>query len=265
MNLLQLVFPKGLYCISCGRPLPAQGEGGLALCDKCAGEIRWVTGRVCAKCGRPLAGENPGELCRECAADEELRFSKGYACAIYEGRAAELVRDMKYREKAWYADTVAALMADRYFSAADPFTGELPCCDCVIAVPMAAGKKAARGYDQAALLAHGLSIRIGAPCLSGALVRVRETDVMSSLSKEERRQNLSLAFSVRCDKIEAVKAKRVLLVDDVYTTGSSVSACADTLLAAGAAGVDVIVFAVGADSPKRVAVGSDASRRVAEG
>jgi len=178
---------------------------------------------------------------------EELPFSRGYACALYAGRVAELIRDMKYRGKAWYADTVSALMAERYFSGADPETGELPHHDYIVSVPMAPKKKAARGYDQAALLAQGLSGRTGLPYLRKALLRVRETDVMSSLSAEERRQNLFRAFSVRYDNIDAIVKRRILLVDDVYTTGSSVGACAGTLLAAGAADVDVIVFAIGAD------------------
>jgi len=158
---------------------------------------------------------------------------------------------MKYRGRAWYGETISSLMAERYFSEADPVTGELPVYDGVIAVPMAAGKKAARGYDQAELIAKGLSRRTGIPYLSNTLVRVRETAVMSSLSEEARRQNLACAFSVKCDKIEKVAGKRILLVDDVYTTGSSVSACAETLIAAGAGCVDVIVFAIGADSRLR--------------
>ena len=258
MNPLHLFFPHGLYCISCGRPLSPQGGDGLALCERCAGEIEWITGRRCRKCGRPLSDENPADLCRECTDRQERSFSKGYACALYAGRTAELIRDMKYRGKAWYGETISALMAERYFSETDPETGELPLYDVIIAVPMAAGKKAARGYDQAALIAKGLSRRTGIPYLPNALIRTRETDVMSSLSAEERRQNLARAFSAGCDKIENVARKRVLLVDDVYTTGSSVSACAETLIAAGADGVDVIVFAIGADSRLRCKEGRPA-------
>jgi len=182
-----------------------------------------------------------------------MPFSKGYACALYSGRAAELVRDLKYREKSWYADTISALMAERYYSGADPETGELPCYDHIVAVPMASRRRASRGYDQAVLLARGLSRRIGVPYLAEVLSRVRETEVMSSLSAEERRQNLACAFSVGYDKIEKIAKKRILLVDDVYTTGSSVNACAETLRGAGAGIVDVIVFAIGADSRRHEA------------
>jgi len=251
MNLLSLVFPQGLYCLSCGRPLPSGGEGSIALCDLCADEIIWVTGKSCLRCGRPLAAENPADYCHDCSGTEAGPFAKGYACALYSGRAAGLVRDMKYRDKAWYADTISALMAERYISLADPETGELAHYDYLAAVPMTSKKKSARGYDQAALLAKGLSRRIGVPYLPKALSRVRETEVMSSLSAEERRQNLKGVFSVRYDMIDHIAKRRILLVDDVYTTGSSVSACSEALINAGAAAVDVIVFAIGADSKSR--------------
>jgi len=247
MNLLDLVFPKDIYCASCGRPLPPQDSGGFALCGRCADEIPWITGRRCEKCDRPLAVENRGPLCRDCLGGAEHVYRKAYACAVYAGRAAELVRDMKYRDKAWHADTISALMAARYLSAADPETGEVPCHDFILAVPMSNRKKAVRGYDQAALVAGGLSRRTGVRYLRNALTRVRETGVMSGLSAGERRQNLAGAFAVPCDMISILAGKSLLLADDVYTTGSSADACAEALLEAGAGSVDIIVFATGAD------------------
>ena len=257
MNILSLVFPEDLYCVSCGRPLPSQENDGVALCDRCAGEIEWVRGRCCGVCGRPLSNENPGRLCRDCAGAPDHSFSKGWACVLYSGRAAGIVRDMKYREKDWYCDTLAAFMAKRLLAETDPDTGELPCYDYIAAVPMAGKKRESRGYDQAALLARRLSRRIGVPYLKKAIMRVRETGVMSSLSRDERRQNLAFAFSVGYDKIETISAKRILLVDDVYTTGSSVDACAETLMAAGAGSVDVIVFAIGADHQRHETYAAD--------
>ena len=247
MNLLDLVFPKDIYCASCDRPLPAREGDGAALCERCADEIVWVAGRQCAKCGRQLSDENPGELCRDCRSSGEHGFGKAYACALYSGRAAELVRDMKYRNKPWNAGTLAFLMAERFLAEADMETGELPLYDIVLSVPMGRRKQGVRGYNQAELLAAGLAGRIGVPHLKNALLRTRETNVMSSLAVGERRQNLSGAFSVRPGMVEQVAGKRVLLADDVYTTGSTADACAEALFAAGAECVDVIVFGIGAD------------------
>ena len=255
MNFFDLIFPKDIYCISCGRPLPVQsspsGNEGLAICERCDGEIEWISGRCCEKCGRQLADENHKSLCRECSSGPEHIYRKGVACALYSGRAADMVRDMKYRGRAWLADTVAELMALRYLSEADALTGELPSYDYIVPAPMNAKKKARRGYDQAALLSEGLGRRIGIPHLGDAVRRTRNTETMSGLSGDERRQNLAGAFAVHCDIMEMIRGKSVLLVDDVYTTGSTVNACAEVLLDAGAAAVDVMVFAIGADAAKR--------------
>jgi len=247
MNPLDFIFPKNLYCASCGRPLPLGENEFASLCTDCVEQIVWITGRRCQKCGRPLADENPDERCHDCLAVAEHSFRRAFGCVLYTGLAAELVRGMKYRGKAWYADTLAAFMAERYFCEADPETGELPAYDFILGLPMSKRKKTIRGYDQAALIAAGLARRIGIPYLKGALIRVRETDVMSSLSADERRQNLAGAFSVRRDMIHCIAGKKLLLADDVYTTGSSADACAETLMSAGAKNVDAIVFATGAD------------------
>ena len=248
MNILDIIFPRDLYCVSCGRPLPSQIDNSIALCKSCSDDIVWVSGRLCEICGRPLADENPKVLCRDCLAAETRSFGKVYACAVFAGKASELIREMKYRGKAWYADTISSLMAMRYIAIADPETGELPSFDYLVSVPMSASKKASRGYDQAELIAAGLSRRIGIPYLKKALIRSRETGVMSSLSANERKANLTGVFSASYDIIDTLKGRRLLLADDVYTTGSSADACAEALINAGAAGVDVIVFATGADA-----------------
>jgi len=247
MNFLDLIFPGDLYCISCGRPLPSGTEKGIALCEKCAGEIAWVSGRLCKKCGRPLAKENQREFCRDCGSAQRHVYGKAMACTVYSGKAAELVREMKYRGKAWYSGTVSSLMAARYFAEADQGTGELPFYDYIVSVPMSAAKKASRGYDQAELIAAGLAKRINVPYIRKVLKRVRDTDVMSSLSAGDRRKNLDDAFLVPYDMIQKPGGKSLLLADDVYTTGSSADACAKQLFAAGAKAVDVIVFGIGSD------------------
>jgi len=246
MRFADLLYPKDLYCQACGRPLArrADDNAGLPLCDACLAEMPWAVGRTCAKCGKPLADENLRELCRDCARTEHA-YRRGYACVRYVGLAAELVRDMKYRDKAYFADGLAAMMARRYAALADPADGTLPDYDGIVAVPMGARKRARRGYDQAALVAASLARRIGVRHLRGALVRGSETAVMSSLGREGRLHNLSGA--IRVGGKVALQGKTLLLVDDVYTTGATADACAEALYGAGAASVDVYVFATGAD------------------
>jgi ComF family protein len=244
MNLLDLIFPNDIYCIACGRPLAAGSEA--ALCDRCMAEVHWTAGRLCKKCGKLLAENNRKTRCYDCAQEEHL-FEKGYACALYDGPAAKIVRDMKYRSLPSHAETVAAFLAARIKAAADAETGELPNWDAVIPVPMHKGKREKRGYNQAELIARGLARRLGLPLLARALVRRRDTGVMSSLSLWERKQNLIDAFCVGPGETGKLHGKAILLVDDVYTTGSTADACAEVLLKAGCTQVDLIVFATGAD------------------
>ena len=244
-RVLDLLFPQGLYCLSCGRPLQHSTELP-ALCSRCAEEIIWANGHMCEKCGRPISENNPGGLCSSCMESPRV-FKHGFACALYAGRAADLVRDMKYREKPYIADTLAYFLNERYRAAADPETGELPTYDFVINVPMHAKKRARRGYDQAELMAKKFARITSLPFLPHALVRVVETSAQSSLSAIERR-NIERAFIVSPPIANRLTDARVLLVDDVLTTGSTADACAETLVSAGSASVDLIVFAAGSDA-----------------
>jgi ComF family protein len=155
---------------------------------------------------------------------------------------------MKYRDRPAYADAVTALMEARIRAAAAEETGELPAWDALVPVPMHRTKQEKRGYNQADLLARGLAKRLGLPLLQDLLVRNRETGVMSSLSLGERKQNLADAFCIRRGApAELLQGKEILLLDDVFTTGSTADACAEVLLRAGCTQVDLIVFATGAD------------------
>jgi ComF family protein len=246
MHFLDLIYPGDIYCIACGRPLPSGTEA--ALCERCASGIKWASGRLCGKCGKILAEGNRKNLCRDCAREEHL-FRKGYTCALYDGQAAEVIRDMKYREKPSYADAVAAFMAARIEAAGFA----LPDWGVIIPVPMYKGKKEQRGYNQAVLIARSLAKRLKIPLMEDALERSRDTGVMSSLSLGERKQNLSGALCVRHSAAKNLRDKEVLLVDDVYTTGSTADACTETLLATGCAQVDLIVFASGSDGSQDLA------------
>jgi ComF family protein len=239
---MNLFFPSTIYCAACGGLL--SGGGGLALCETCAAELALPDGRLCAKCGKPLSQENRGELCGECGQTEHL-FSQGYATTVYAGPAMTLVRDMKYRDRPHYAVVIAELMAERWRSLIDAETGEVPHYDLLVNVPASAKKKRARGFDQAELVAAALAPKIGIPFAAGLLRRDRHTAVQSSLSAEERRANLKGAFSVHGGG--GVAGLSVLVVDDVYTTGSTMDACAEALFASGAACASVFAFATAGD------------------
>ena len=244
MNFLDLIYPKDIYCIACARPLPTGAE--VALCEKCSSKIPWVIGRLCEKCGKPLAENNIKNLCSDCSEDEH-HFEKGYACTLYHGLPSFIIRDMKYRNNPSYCDTIATLMAFRLRAEADGDTGELPTWDAIVPVPMYRLKKEIRGYNQSELIARSLAKILGIPFYVNAITRIRDTGIMSRLSLGDRRKNLEDSICVSPAFSGKLFDKKILLVDDVYTTGSTADACTEAMKAVGCKTVELITFAIGAD------------------
>lgn len=244
MFLSKLFFPDNIYCISCGNLIV--DEDDYSLCRKCIDDIRWCEGRLCEKCGRMLAPENPKEYCRDCQSIEHI-FEKGYACALYDEDVAEIIRGMKYKNNAHFAESISKLMESRFCAEADNNTGELPQYDLITCIPMNKNKKIIRGYDQAELIAINLAEKICIPYEKDLIQRVIDTPVMSNLGIEERNLNLKDAFVIKCDMINKIKNSKILIIDDVFTTGSTADACSAKLIDAGAKSVDLFVFAIGDD------------------
>jgi ComF family protein len=255
--LKNLFFPSDVYCAACGNLI--DGTRPYALCDRCVREIEWLTGdvRTCAVCGKALSPHRTGGVCADCR-EWGRGFDRGLSCCVYAGRARDLVRAMKYRDAAWIARGVAEAMYDRWVQLAEG--GCLPQAieagpvqpDLVVPVPMTAAKRRRRGYDQAALVARRFAQLIDAPFAGDVLVRNRDTAVMSGLGAFERRANMAGAFAIDPYARKLIEAGElapgdVLLIDDVFTTGSTADACAAVLKEAGARTVTLFTFASGAD------------------
>lgn len=236
------IFPSDIYCIACGNLVDKTRPYGL--CDRCLPEIAWNSGKCCAKCGKALESDWENALCFDCGRLGH-RFRRGYACAVYEGHVREMVRSMKYKDMPYIARYIAKMMAMRLAMLATQSGGDWANPDLLIPVPMHIIKKQRRGYDQAMLIARALGKRMSTPVETGLLQRIRSTPVMSGLDRVARRSNLSGAFQLKSGFAERVRNQAILLVDDVYTTGSTADACTEPLMDAGAASVDLIVFAAG--------------------
>jgi ComF family protein len=241
-SALNLIFPADIYCIACGNLIDKTRHYGL--CDRCLSEIAWIAGKCCAKCGKALEADWADALCFDCGGLAH-GFRQGHACAVYEGYVRETVRAMKYKDMPHIAHYIAKIMAMRLAMLAAQAGQSWTRPDLLIPVPMHIIKRERRGYDQAALIARALGKRICVPAYEGWLQRIRRTPVMSGLDRVARRSNLSGAFQLKSGFAEYVRDKAILLVDDVYTTGSTADACAEPLLDAGAASVDLVVFAAG--------------------
>lgn len=227
--LADMVFPKNIYCIACNAPL--KGDDPMSLCGDCRKELLLGQPAVCRRCGR-FARYPAANFCEGCAAREPL-YDRGSAAVVYEGSARKILYGLKYGGKGYLAENIAAIM--------EPVLPAASSYDMILPVPMHRSKKSERGYCQTTLIARQIAGRTGKPMVPDNLVRIRKTEPMSGLSREKRTANIRGAFEVKDPA--ALAGKRVLLVDDLLTTGSTADECARVLKQAGAASVQLAVFA----------------------
>ena len=219
-------------CLSCHVWTASAGS----LCPSCWSKLRLIEKPYCARLGIPFAYDlGEGGLSAEAIADPPP-FDRCRAVATFDDIARRLVHGLKYRDRL----ELAAWMAGWMTRAGAELIAE---ADVVLPVPLHRRRLWWRRCNQSMLLAKSIADRAGKPLAAGVLKRVRATAQQVGLSPEERDRNVRGAFQVPLPQKVAVAGRRVLLVDDVYTTGATVNASTRTLLRAGAAGVDVLVFA----------------------
>jgi len=191
----------------------------------------------CPRCGLPFASpvalrESPTHLCAACR-DREPPFDRARSAVVYEGVAASAIHLMKYQRRRLLARPLGALLL--------PLLEELEPVDGVIPVPLHVQRLREREFNQALVLAQVVCRARGWPLWWEGLERTRPTRAQVGLDAAERRRNVRRAFLVR--KPAAVEGKRILLIDDVMTTGSTVHECARVLKRAGANHVQVVTVA----------------------
>jgi competence protein ComFC len=237
-SLLDLVYPSNIYCINCGRPIDDRFP--YSLCPFCVRHIRWANKLTCDCCGKPMSTQPETGLCSECA-EAPRSFHRGYTCAGYGMTERNLIHQLKYKDKDYLAAHFAELMTERIVAEGlDP--------DLVTAVPMYKKKERRRGYNQAGLLAKSISLRLDRPYFPDLLIRVCDTPPMSGLSAAQRRKNVQGVFTAAKWVQNTIYGKTVLLVDDIFTTGSTTEACSAVLKESGAHRVYVVTFAAGMDT-----------------
>ncbi|MDH4226880.1 MAG: ComF family protein [Deltaproteobacteria bacterium] len=229
LPFLDVFFPN--LCRFCGKTASDSW-----LCNACLDSIRKISDAAhCVKCGRPFAGaiETPGS-CGECLTEKRW-FEAMRSAFFYDGNVAEAVRDLKYNKKTELARPMA-----KWVSLAAKGLGEGG-FDTVMPVPLHLKRLRERGFNQSLLIAREVSKRLGARLSYDNLERIRHTRPQVELEHNERSANVKDAFALR-DK-GAVKNRRVLLIDDVCTTGATIAECSKVLARAGAA-VYVATFAM---------------------
>ena len=168
------------------------------------------------------------------------QFVKGFTCTRYGLYERVLVMDYKYHDKAWIGRKVGDILADRMQS-------ESYRPDIIVPVPIHKDREAKRGYNQVELMARQYARLAGLTLDGRILVRTKNTLPMRNLGVAERIDNVRDAFSIRSSRGKNLAGKTILLIDDIYTTGSTADSCSQTLLQGGAKEVWLLTFASGSN------------------
>jgi ComF family protein len=229
-----LILPA--VCVSCSALITRHN----LLCPECWSSLRLITPPLCNRLGFPLPGyEGEGPHISMQALANPPVFSRARAAAHYGGIMRRLIVRFKFEDKHEPLPLFIKLMreAGRELLAG----GGL-----LVPVPLHRLRLLQRRFNQSALLAKGLSRASGVPVSVMALQRTRRTAAQVGLTQEARRANVARAFSVKPGALKWLQGQNVILIDDVITTGATANACAETLLKAGAARVDVLAIALAA-------------------
>jgi ComF family protein len=236
---LDLALPP--LCAACREPVEGKG-----LCPACWSKLSFITRPYCERLGIPFVYDpGPGILSMEAIASPPA-YHRARAAVRFDEISRALVHALKYGDRL----DLAPMMGRWIANAGRELLAE---ADALVPVPLHWRRLWARRFNQSAMLAATISKESGVPVATGALKRVRATAQQVGLSRTERATNIQGAFRVPEDGKAAVAGRRLVLVDDVLTSGATVEGCARALLRAGAANVDVLIFARVAD-PGRTSI-----------
>jgi ComF family protein len=228
--VLDAVLPP--RCLKCGEIVESQG----ALCAGCWSGLNFLSPPCCACCGYPFEFDlGVGALCGACSVSRPV-FERARAVFRYDDASRDLILSFKHADRTdgapafaqWLARAGADLIAE---------------ADLIVPVPLHWSRLFSRRFNQAALLAFALGKRTNKPVEALALKRRRATETQGHKGRLARFRNIKGAIAADPRRAVAVRGKRVLLIDDVVTTGATASACTKALLGAGAKAVDVLALA----------------------
>ena len=238
-TVLDLALPR--LCAVCREPVEGQG-----LCPACWSKLSFITRPYCERLGIPFVYDpGPGILSMEAIADPPA-YHRARAAVRFNDISRALVHALKYGDRLDLAPMMGRWLGQAGRELLDD-------ADALVPVPLHWRRRWARRFNQSAILAAAVSTASGVPIAAGALTRVKFTAQQVGLSRAERAANVQGAFRVPPAGKAEVAGRRLVLVDDVLTSGATVEGCAKALLRAGARSVDVLVFARVAD-PGRTSI-----------
>ena len=231
-SLIGIMYPR--RCPICGNIVIPKSESA---CVKCRLKLNPIQEPRCKKCSKPLLNEEQ-EYCFDCQRQQH-HYEKGYAVYTYEESIKDSLIQYKFygkREFAkFYVESIISELGDKLLRLQP---------DVIVPVPLHKRKLRIRGFNQAELLAKGIGDALSIPLHTDWLERVKYTTPQKKLNDKERLRNLERAFLCRADTNDII-GKCILLVDDIYTTGSTIEACTRVLLQAGCSKVYFVTICIG--------------------
>lgn len=233
---LDIALPT--LCVACREPV--DGEG---VCAECWAKLSFIEPPYCPRLGIPFVYDPGPELLSMEAIANPPAYRRARAAVRYDDVARTLVHALKYHDRTDLAPTMGRWMARAGRELLDQ-------ADILVPVPLHWRRGWSRRYNQSGALARAIGGQSGVKVAAEALRRVRATEQQIGLTRAQRASNVQGAFKVAADRMADIQGRRVVLVDDVLTSGATSDACARALLRAKAAQVDVLVFARVVDGPK---------------
>lgn len=234
-TILDIIYP--VRCPICMEIVTPKGK---RICPNCKERLPYIQEPRCLKCSKPLEVEEK-EYCSDCEC-KNFHFNRGYAVWVYNKAMMQSVSAFKYKSKKEFADFYTEEIITLYKKQLLKLN-----LDGIIPVPLHRTKYRERGYNQAFLLAKGIGEELDIPVLNDLLIRTKKTVPQKNLNDMERLHNLKEAFQYNKESKSAFRSdlSRVLLVDDIYTTGCTIEACTNVLKENGMKEVYFMVLCIG--------------------
>ena len=226
-KILELWYPT--TCVFC-REICKKG-----ICKSCSEKIDYIQEPLCKKCGKPIHSQE-GEFCFDCQR-RMLHYEQGSSLWLHKRPVSSSIYDFKYKNKRVYGEIYGREMAEQFNDLIRMWE-----IDVLIPVPLHRKRQRKRGYNQAEIIARELGKRLGIPVDMSVIIRERETTPQKELGQKNRRKNLKKAFRLTGKRLIG---KNILLIDDIYTTGSTIDAMAEVLMKTGCEKIYFLTISIG--------------------
>lgn len=233
-HLLNLIFPKGNSCVACDREISLDAVHRYGLCSNCLKRVHFIKGRTCRACGGPIPNGSEENICHGCAKQVSY-LDECIACFGYSGVGKDLIMKFKYERETFLGESLSYIMADIVKAS----LGET--YDMIVAVPLHERRWAERGFNQMDIIGEHLSKQLNVEYVPSILMRTKDSPRLKNLDRYERKEIMEDLFSADST---VVLGKKILLIDDIFTTGATMNACARVLHEAGALNVYGLVLSV---------------------